>query len=108
MILEKLIHYLCLHIENQIKAGADVVQIFDSWAGLIPPDDLNSLCYEPNFKIVEFCFMPQNEKWFIKFICLCLCCHSIYSYHHFNYLMIILTSIVTAQLNLNLTQLELD
>jgi len=55
LILEKLIHYLCLHIENQIKAGADVVQIFDSWAGLIPPDDLNSLCYEPNFKIVEFC-----------------------------------------------------
>ena len=55
LILEKLIHYLCLHIENQIKAGGDVVQIFDSWAGLIPPENLNSFCYEPNFKIVEFC-----------------------------------------------------
>ncbi len=55
MILDKLNNYLCLHIENQIKAGADVVQIFDSWAGLIPTDKLHSFCYGPNSKIVEFC-----------------------------------------------------
>ena len=55
LILEKLINYLCLHIENQIKAGADVVQIFDSWAGLIPQEDLNGFCYMPNSRIVEFC-----------------------------------------------------
>ena len=55
LILEKLTNYLCLHIENQIKAGADVVQIFDSWAGLIPQQDLNNFCYLPNSKIVEFC-----------------------------------------------------
>ena len=55
LILEKLINYLCLHIENQVKAGADVVQIFDSWAGLIPEEDLNNFCYFPNSKIVEFC-----------------------------------------------------
>ena len=54
-VLEKLINYLCLHIENQIKAGADVVQIFDSWAGLIPQEDLNRFCFIPNSKIVEFC-----------------------------------------------------
>ena len=55
LILEKLINYLCLHIENQVKAGADIVQIFDSWAGSIPQEDLNNLCYLPNSKIVEFC-----------------------------------------------------
>ena len=55
LILEKLINYLCLHIENQVKAGADVVQIFDSWAGLIPQEDLNNFCYSPNSTIVEFC-----------------------------------------------------
>lgn len=55
LILEKLINYLCLHIENQVKAGADVVQIFDSWAGSIPKEDLNNFCYLPNYKIVEFC-----------------------------------------------------
>ena len=55
LILEKLTDYLCLHIENQVKAGADVVQIFDSWAGSIPQEDLNNFCYSPNSKIVEFC-----------------------------------------------------
>ena len=55
LILEKLINYLCLHIENQVKAGADIVQIFDSWAGSIPQEKLNNFCYSPNSKIVEFC-----------------------------------------------------
>ena len=55
IILNKLNDYLCLHIENQIKAGADVVQIFDSWAGLIPSNELEEFCYTPNLRIVEFC-----------------------------------------------------
>jgi uroporphyrinogen decarboxylase len=55
IILDKLNDYLCLHIENQIKAGADVVQIFDSWAGSISPEDLTEFCYTPNLRIVEFC-----------------------------------------------------
>ncbi len=55
VILEKLIDYLCAHIENQIKYGADVVQIFDSWAGLIPEKNLQNFCYDPNLRIVQFC-----------------------------------------------------
>ena len=55
LILDKLHEYLCLHIENQINNGADVIQIFDSWAGLISPEDLKNYCYIPNLKIVEFC-----------------------------------------------------
>ena len=55
LILDKLHDYLCAHIESQINAGADVIQIFDSWAGLILPDDLLNYCYTPNLKIVEFC-----------------------------------------------------
>ena len=54
-ILDKLIKFLCIHLQNQINAGADVVQIFDSWAGLIPKDDIKVYCYIPNLKIVEFC-----------------------------------------------------
>tara|TARA_B110001450_G_C17608233_1_gene476096 strand:+ start:93 stop:1097 length:1005 start_codon:yes stop_codon:yes gene_type:complete len=55
LIIDKLNEFLCLHIENQINAGADVVQIFDSWAGLLPKKDLPNFCFIPNLKIVEFC-----------------------------------------------------
>ena len=55
LILDKLNDYLCAHIENQVNAGADIIQIFDSWAGLILPKDLPNYCYIPNLKIVNFC-----------------------------------------------------
>jgi uroporphyrinogen decarboxylase len=55
IIIDKLNEYLCSHLENQINAGADTVQIFDSWAGLIPSENLHDYCYIPNKKLVDFC-----------------------------------------------------
>ncbi len=54
-IINDLNKYLCIHIKNQIDAGADVVQIFDSWAGIIPEKDINYYCFLPNLEIVKFC-----------------------------------------------------
>ena len=54
-IFNHLNDYLCLHIKNQIDAGANVVQVFDSWAGLLSNTDLERFCYAPNRKIVDFC-----------------------------------------------------
>ena len=54
-----MINYLCIHIKNQIDAGADVIQIFDSWAGLLKGSELSDLCYEPNSQIVNFCKTNQ-------------------------------------------------
>ena len=59
IIQNKLNEYLCLHVKNQIDAGANVVQIFDSWAGLLKEEDASNFCYLPNLKIVEFC---KNNK----------------------------------------------
>ncbi len=55
VILDKLNDFLCTHIQNQFDGGADLVQIFDSWAGLIPSSYLKEYCYEPNKKLVNFC-----------------------------------------------------
>ena len=49
-IIEK---FLKLHIKNQIQAGAQVIQIFDSWAGLLE-DKIPEYIYMPTFNIVEY------------------------------------------------------
>ena len=58
-ILEKLIKFSSIHIKNQINAGSDVVQIFDSWAGLIPETKLRDFCFGPTKSIIDFC---KKEK----------------------------------------------
>jgi len=37
----------------QVRAGADVVQLFDTWAGYLSPDDYEALCLPWNRMIVE-------------------------------------------------------
>ena len=53
-LYKKLVEIICIHIKNQVDAGANVIQIFDSWAGLLPENQLKDYCYEPTKKIVEF------------------------------------------------------
>ena len=52
-LLKKVEEIICLHIDKQIEAGADIIQIFDSWAGLLPKKELPNYCYIPILKIVE-------------------------------------------------------
>ena len=51
LILEK---FLKVHIKNQIDNGANVIQIFDSWAGLLEEKDLPNYIYTPTLSLVEY------------------------------------------------------
>ena len=51
IIIEK---FLKVHIKNQIKNGAQVIQIFDSWAGLLPEKDLPNYVYIPTNNLVNY------------------------------------------------------
>ena len=51
IILEK---FLKLHIDQQIKNGATVIQIFDSWAGLLEEKDLPNYIYIPTLNLVDY------------------------------------------------------
>ncbi len=49
IVIEK---FLKIHIENQIKSGATIIQIFDSWAGLLK-NNISEYIYEPTLNLVN-------------------------------------------------------
>ena len=51
IVLEK---FLKVHIKNQIENGAEVIQIFDSWAGLLDEKDLPNYVYIPTLNLVDY------------------------------------------------------
>jgi len=52
-LLKKIEEIICLHVDKQIEAGANIIQIFDSWAGLLSKKELPNYCYIPTLKVVE-------------------------------------------------------
>ena len=50
LLLDK---FIKIHIKNQVNAGASIIQIFDSWAGLINTD-LEKYIYKPTKSLVEY------------------------------------------------------
>ncbi len=72
LIIEK---FLKIHIKNQIDNGANIIQIFDSWAGLLEEKDLPNYVYTPTLNLVNYvkslkipviCF-PRNIKNYKEF-----------------------------------------
>ena len=53
-LLKLLDKFLKIHIKNQINNGAELIQIFDSWAGLLNDRDLNKYIYNPTISLVEY------------------------------------------------------
>ena len=53
-LLKCLEKFLIIHIENQINNGASIIQIFDSWAGLLNRKNIPKYIYNPTLKLVDF------------------------------------------------------
>ena len=74
-ILQIIDKFLKIHVKNQIENGANIIQIFDSWAGLLAEKDYQNYIYEPtislvnyvkSFKVPVICF-PREIKNYQKF-----------------------------------------
>ena len=68
--------FLKVHIEQQVKNGASIIQIFDSWAGLVDEKDMSEYIYMPTLEIVNYvkslnvpviCF-PRGIKKYKEFV----------------------------------------
>ena len=77
-LLNLITNFLKIHIKNQVDSGANIIQIFDSWAGLVD-DKIEYYIYSPTSDIVDFtkklgasviCF-PRSIKNYKKF------CHNV-------------------------------
>ena len=53
LLMEKLVTVLALYARQQVEAGADVIQIFDSWAGALSPTDYTQFCLAPTTDLVH-------------------------------------------------------
>ncbi len=53
-ILRKVTDVVKIYMENQIKSGVDVVQIFDSWAAAIEPDRYDEFSWKYMVEIAEY------------------------------------------------------
>lgn len=52
-LIDVLVDASASHLVRQLRAGADAVQIFDTWAGVLPTDEFNRWCMEPTRRIAE-------------------------------------------------------
>ncbi len=68
--------FLKIHIKQQVKNGASIIQIFDSWAGLVDEKDIPEYIYMPTLEIVNYvkslnvpviCF-PKGIKKYKEFV----------------------------------------
>ena len=53
-LLKIIVKFLKVHINNQIENGATIIQIFDSWAGLLNKKDYEKYIYNPTKDLVSF------------------------------------------------------
>jgi uroporphyrinogen decarboxylase len=53
LLMSKLIQVLVAYAQQQVEAGADCIQIFDSWAGALSVTDYRQYCLAPTTELVQ-------------------------------------------------------
>lgn len=67
ILIDLLVDVSAQYLLAQVDAGAQVLQIFDSWAGNLPEGEFRRWCIEPNRKIVEKVRAARNDTPIIGF-----------------------------------------
>jgi uroporphyrinogen decarboxylase len=52
-LIDVLVEASAEYLTNQVKGGASVLQIFDSWAGSLPEDEFGRWCIAPTRRLVD-------------------------------------------------------
>ena len=52
-LIDVLVEASASYLVRQLQAGADAVQIFDTWAGILGPEEFARWCIEPTRRIIE-------------------------------------------------------
>ena len=53
MLMSKLVEVLVAYAAQQVEAGADVIQVFDSWAGALSVSDYRQFCLAPTTELIQ-------------------------------------------------------
>ena len=53
LLISKLVEVLVAYAAQQVEAGADVIQIFDSWAGALSVSDYRDYCLDATTELVQ-------------------------------------------------------
>jgi uroporphyrinogen decarboxylase len=51
-VIDRLVDASVEYLARQLEAGAEVVQIFDTWAGSLPPQDFERWCVQPTKRLI--------------------------------------------------------
>ena len=51
-LIDRLVESSADYLVRQLEAGVDAVQIFDTWAGTLPPEEFRRWCVEPTARLV--------------------------------------------------------
>jgi uroporphyrinogen decarboxylase len=66
-LLDILVGASASYLIRQFEAGVDAVQIFDTWAGVLPDDEFDRCCVEPCARIINAVRMQIPTAKFIGF-----------------------------------------